>query len=71
MAISINLRELDIDFEIFGILFEAESFRMDKFSKDKHYSAFAIKRKLILEVMMIKRYFTNFRKGLLIGQLKS
>ena len=47
MALTNNISELSLDFEIFGAILEGKSFIIEKFMKGKDYNAFAIKRKIV------------------------
>lgn len=46
MAISLNLNELEKDFEIFGVNFDGYRYVVNLFESNKNYDGFIVKRKL-------------------------
>jgi hypothetical protein len=47
MALTNNFEELSLDFEIFGAISQRNLFIIENFQRNKHYNAFAIKRKIV------------------------
>jgi hypothetical protein len=46
MALTNNFELLNLDFEIFGVVLQAESYYVEKLLKGKDYFGFIVKRKI-------------------------